>query len=138
MLWVCIPARLWSVARVSSSAAVGKCGSSGYCFLCTDYNISFTLSQERGSNRRRSRAQQSARRCRMKRDKTALDLHIVFFYRCLNIQMLHLHAWFLHNSVYFYHCKKNKHFVSKTVWHEEPTYMSETSNKIYSVPHLDF
>lgn len=34
--------------------------------------------------------------------------------------------------------KKNKHFVSKTVWHEEPTYKSETSNKIYSIPHLDF
>lgn len=50
LMGVCMP------ARRRREAAAGVCGSSGDCFLCADWSMSFTPGEERGSSRSRTKA----------------------------------------------------------------------------------
>lgn len=84
-----------------------KCGSSGYCFLCADCNISFTLNEERGSDRSRTRALRQEmydQNLSNKGHLKLLPIHtycIVLSLRCLNLQMVCLTVWSLHSSAHY-------------------------------------
>lgn len=84
-----------------------KCGSSGYCFLCADCNISFTLNEERGSDRSRTRALRQEMYNQNLSNKEQLKLLPIHTYcillslRCLNLHMVCLTVWSLHSSAHY-------------------------------------